>query len=93
MPPSIPPMAVHAYLHAILQAANSLLRSGMEVVAFQADIVTRQPVLWIKDTPKVRNLARCGFASYDRTGSDATGSYRIGVFECLGVTVQWLERV
>lgn len=93
MPPSIPPMAVHAYLHAILEAANSLMRNDLEVVAFQADIVTRLPILWIKDTPQVRNLVRCGYASYDRSGSDATGPYRIGVFERLGVTVQWLERV
>jgi hypothetical protein len=93
MPPSIPPMAVHAYLHAILEAANSLLRNDFEVVAFQADIVTRLPVLWIKDCPHTRALIRVGQASYDRTGSDATGAYRIGVFERLGVTVQWLERV
>lgn len=93
MPSSIPPMAVHAYLHAILDAANSLLRNDFEVVAFQADIVSRLPILWIKDCPHTRDLIRVGQASYDRSGSDDSGTYRIGVFERCGVTVQWLERV
>lgn len=92
-PPAIPPMNVHAYVHTILEAANSLLRNDYEIVAFQADIITRTPIIWLKDCPHVRDLIRVGVASYDRTGADDTGPYRIGVFARAGVTVQWLERV
>lgn len=92
-PPPIPPMNVHAYVHTILEAANSLLRNNFEIIAFQADIVTKTPILWLKDGPHVRDMIRVGLASYDRSGSDGTGPYRIGCFERCGVTVQWLERV
>ncbi|OHC68605.1 MAG: hypothetical protein A3H93_09080 [Rhodocyclales bacterium RIFCSPLOWO2_02_FULL_63_24] len=91
--PVVPPMNVHAYVHTILEAANSLLRNDYEVIAFQADIVSKTPILWLKDCPHVRELVRVGIASYDRTGADDTGAYRVGVFSRCGVTVQWLERV
>lgn len=91
--PPAPPMDVGAYAHAILEAANSLMRNGFEVVAFQADIVTRLPVLWIKDCPYTRHLISVGQANYDRTCSTDAGPYRVGCFLLHGVTVQWLERV
>lgn len=92
-PLSLPPMAVHAYVHTILEAANSLLRNGFEIMAFQADIVTPKPVLWLKDCLHLRKLASLGQAGYDRAGTDENGPYRIGSFDRCGVTCQWLERV
>lgn len=92
-PPAIPPMNVGAYVHSIMEAATSLMRNDYEILAFQADVVTNTTILWLKDSPRVRELARVGIASYDRCGADATGAYRIGVFSRCGVTVQWLERV
>jgi hypothetical protein len=91
--PALPPMNVPAYVHSILEAANSLLRNNFEVVAFEAAWVGLPPVIWIKDTPHTRDLARVGVASYDRSGNDENGPYRIGCFERDGVKVQWFERV
>lgn len=92
-PPCIAPMNVKAYVASILDTASALMRMGHEVMAFQAEVTTRTPLLWLKDSPALRNMARCGQASYDRTGSDASGAYRIGVFQLHECTVQWLERV
>lgn len=91
--PAYPPMNVSAYVHAILTAANELLRNDLEVVCFQADVVSQMPVLWVKDTPRTRALVEAGEASYDRSGSDEKGPYRIGCFLCSDVQVQWFERV
>lgn len=91
--PHPPPMNVPAYVHSILEAANSLLRNNLEVVAFEAAYVGLTPVIWIRDTPHTRDLARVGVASYDRVGSDENGAYRIGCFERCGVRIQWFERV
>lgn len=91
--PTIPRMNVGAYLAAILKAANALLRNDLEVVCFMADVVSKMPVLWIKDTPRARALIVANEASYDRSGSDENGPFRIGCFECDGVQVQWFERV
>lgn len=90
-PPPVLPMHVGAYVHSILEAATALMRMGHEVMAFQADVVSAYPVLWLKDSPALRNMTRCGQASYDRTGTGDSGPYRIGVFLLHGVTVQWLE--
>ena len=91
--PPTPPMNVPAYVHSILEAANSLLRNNLEVVAFKAAYVGLAPVIWIRDTPHCRDLVRVGVASYDRVGSDENGAYRIGCFDRCGVKVQWFERV
>lgn len=91
--PAMPPMNVHAYVHAVLDATNSLLRNDFEIVAFEAHVVAHRPVIWLKESPHLRRMVELGQASYDRTGSDDFGTYRIGVFERCGVTVQWLERV
>lgn len=86
-------MAVGAYLHAILEAATALIRMGHQIIAFHAEIVSRYPSLWLADSPELRNMVRCGHASYDRQGTDEHGSYRVGVFMIGGVVAQWLERV
>lgn len=91
--PLLEPLDIPRALDAILEAANSLLREELIITAFQADIVTARPVLWIKDCSRVRNLARVGVASYDRVGHNEDGAYRVGVFERCGVTVQWMERI
>lgn len=90
-PAPVLPMNVGAYVHSVMEAATALLRMGHEVMAFQADVTAAYPVLWCKDSPALRNMARCGQASYDRTGTGDSGPYRIGVFLLHGVTVQWLE--
>jgi hypothetical protein len=92
-PPAMPRMNVDAYVAAILKAANELLRNDLEVVCFMADVVSKMPVLWIKDTPTARRLIDAGCASYDRSGSDENGPFRIGCFARDGVQVQWFERV
>jgi len=92
-PAVVPPLNVHAYVHTILEAANSLLRDELEIIAFNADISTHKPVIWVNDCPRVRNLARVGQASYQRQGHSADGPYQVGVFERCGVSVQWMERV
>lgn len=91
--PTLPRMNVDAYLAAILKAATALLRNDLEVVCFMADVVSTMPVLWIKDTPRARALIATGGASYDRSGRDEKGQFRLGCFECDGVQVQWFERV
>lgn len=91
--PTYPRMNVSAYVHSILEAANALLRNDLEVVCFMADVVSTMPVLWIKDTPRARALIAANEASYDRSGSDENGPFRIGCFKCDGVQVQWFERV
>lgn len=91
--PVTPHLKVHAYVSLLLEATNSLLRDGLLIVGFHADVFTVAPSLWVADCPWVRNLARVGIANYDRSGSDASGPYRVGVFERCGVTVSWIERV
>lgn len=90
---TFPRMNVDAYLAAIMKAATALLRNDLEVVCFMADVVSTMPVLWIKDTPRARALIAANEASYDRSGSDENGPFRIGCFQCDGVQVQWFERV
>lgn len=92
-PPAAPVWPVHAYVASVLEAANSLMREGNEIIAFEADIITPAPVIWLNDSPRLRNLARVGVAGYERTGQDSSGPYRVGVFTRCGVTVQWIERV
>lgn len=91
--PAYPPMNVGAYVAAILKAANAVLRNDLEVVCFSADVVSQMPTLWVKDTPHARALVEAGEASYDRSGSDEKGPFRIGCFRCDDVQVQWFERV
>ncbi|MDO8931846.1 MAG: hypothetical protein Q7U97_05585 [Rhodocyclaceae bacterium] len=92
-PSAAPAWPVHAYVASVLEAANSLMRDGFEIMAFLADAITPAPVIWVNDCSRLRNLARVGIASYERTGQDKDGPYRVGVFVRCGVTVQWLERV
>lgn len=91
--PVTPHLKVGAYIDMIMEAANSLMRDGLLIVGFHADVFTVAPSLWVNDCQWVRNLAARGIASYDRTGSDASGPYKVGVFERCGVTVNWIERV
>ena len=92
-PPATPPMGVHAYMQAILDASTALMRAGHEIVAFYAEVVTAAPVIWIRDTPAVRGLIDTGEANYDMSGVDDRGPYRVGMFLVGGVRVQWFERV
>lgn len=87
-------LAVHAYVKNILDAANSLLRDGrLTIIAFHVSGHPPVPTIWVTDCPYVRNMARVGIASYDRQGTDALGTYRIGQFERCGVNIEWIERV
>jgi len=88
-----PPMGVHAYMQTILDASTALMRAGHEILAFYAEVVTAAPVIWIRDTPRVRSLVETGDASYDMSGIDDRGPYRVGMFLLDGVRVQWFERV
>jgi hypothetical protein len=91
--PATPPMGVHAYMQTILNASTTLMRAGHEILAFYAEVVTAAPVVWIRDTPTVRNLVADGSANYDMSGIDDRGPYRVGMFLLDGVRVQWFERV
>lgn len=91
--PTLLPMNVHAYVHSILEAANSLLRNDLTVAAFDADGDTRKVALRVNDCPLLRRMAELGQASYDCSGRDEQGPYRVGVFYRCGVTVYWRERV
>lgn len=91
--PATPPMGVHAYMQTILDASTVLMRSGHEILAFYAEVVTAAPVIWIRDTPGVRALVTVGEAAYDMSGIDDRGPYRVGMFLLDGVRVQWFERV
>lgn len=92
-PAATPPMGVHAYMQTILDASTTLMRSGHEILAFYAEVVTAAPVIWIRDTPGVRALVEVGEANYDMSGIDDRGPYRVGMFLLDGVRVQWFERV
>jgi hypothetical protein len=91
--PTPPVMGVHAYMQTILDASTALMRAGHEILAFYAEVVTAAPVVWIRDTPGVRALVEVGEASYDMSGIDDRGPYRVGMFLLDGVRVQWFERV
>lgn len=91
--PALQPLDLRASVDAILEAASSLMREDLVILAYQGDIATHLPVLWVKDCSRLRNLARVGVASYDRTGHADDGPYRVGVFQRCGVTVQWMERI
>lgn len=92
-PAQPPAMGVHAYMQTILDASTALMRNGHEILAFYAEVVTAAPVIWIRDTPGVRALVTVGEASYDMSGIDDRGPYRVGMFMLDGVRVQWFERV
>lgn len=90
--PAPPPMAVHAYMQTILDAATRLMRAGHEILAFHAEVVSAQPIIWVRDTPGVRALVTEGSAAYDRSGIDDRGPWRVGLMTVAGVRVQWFER-
>lgn len=91
-PPGALPMNVDAYLHSVMEAATSLLRNNLEVAGFHADGDAGAVALWVRDCPLVRRMALLGEAAYLRSGVDADGPYRDGVFYRCGVTVIWRER-
>ena len=91
-PPAIPPMAVHAYVHNILAAANSLLRNDYRIKAFFGQGHPSRMVIELYDAPALRDLVRCGIAAYYEQGCDGDGPYRLGGFERAGVNVMWRER-
>lgn len=87
------PMGVHAYMQTILDASTALMRAGHEILAFYAEVVSAAPVIWIRDTPAVRNMVTLDEAAYDMSGVDDRGPYRVGMFQLDGVRVQWFERM
>lgn len=88
-----PPMNVPAYVHSIMEASNSLLRNDLTVAGFEADGDLKKVALRVHDCPLLRRMATLGQASYDCSGRDEQGPYRVGVFYRCGVTVFWRERV
>lgn len=85
-------MAVHAYLHSILEACNSLLRNDYEIVSFFCRGTPPQMMIELRDCPALRALIRVGIASYQEHGCDTDGPWRKGMFHRLGVTAFWRER-
>ncbi len=87
-----PPMNVAAYTHAILEAANSLMRNDYRIVAFFCRYEPQQLMIELQDSAALRALARVGVASYDDQGHDELGPYRTGFFTRGVVTAFWRER-
>jgi hypothetical protein len=90
-PPS-PPMDVGAYVHAILDVANSLMRNGYVIHACFFQGRPSRMVIELYDAPALRDLVRVGQAAYYEHGCDDDGPYRRGAFERGGVNVIWVER-
>ena len=76
-----------------MEATTSLLRNDLIVSGFEADGDLKKVALRVHESPLVRRMAELGQASYDCSGRDEQGPYRVGVFYRCGVTVFWRERM